>query len=107
MRLPRAFAPAVVLGVTATLIALFALVAVPSSPAMAHASLTSSDPAANSVVKSAPTKITMTFAQPLDPKGPSIAVYNNKNEVVSTGAAVIDPANPKKASIAMKATEDS
>jgi methionine-rich copper-binding protein CopC len=67
----------------------------------AHAAYDSSVPAANSVVKTAPTTVTITFKEDLDPKTLNITVYDNKAKVVSTGTAQISNSNPKVASVSM------
>ena len=67
-----------------------------------HAAYKSSDPAANSVLKSAPTVVSITFVQKLDPQGLNITVYGNKGEVVSTGTAQISATDPYTATINMK-----
>ena len=70
--------------------------------AQAHAAYVSSDPAANSVQKTAPAVLHITFAQNVSPQGLSIVVYGNKGNVVSTGTAQISPTDPKTASVTMK-----
>ena len=85
-----------------TLFAAFLALVAPLGAAQAHAAYVSSTPAANSVLKADPTTVTITFAQPLDPKGLSITVYGNKAEVVSTGTAQISATDPKTASVTMK-----
>jgi copper resistance protein C len=86
----------------------FALTAAPAGAAprsaqhVAHAGYGSSVPAANAVLTSAPSSVTITFVQQLDPKGLSITVYGNKGNVVSTGQAQISATDPKTASVTMK-----
>jgi copper transport protein len=53
-----------------------------------HARYVSSDPAANAVVKTAPTVVTIHFAEAVDPAGSAIAVYDAKGQVVSQPAQV-------------------
>jgi len=67
----------------------------------AHAAYVSSVPAKDTVLKTAPTTVTITFAQNLDPKVLNITVYDNKASVVSTGTAQISSTNSKVASIQM------
>ncbi len=81
-------------------IALF-LFALTTSIASAHAYYVSSVPAANSIIAKAPSQVTITFAQALDPKGLHIVVYDQNEKVVSTGPAVISTANPDQASVPM------
>ncbi len=85
----------------ALLVALLAI-AFTTVSAQAHAAYVSSDPAANSVQKTAPTVVRITFAQNLSPQGLSIVVYGNKGNVVSTGTAQISSTDPKTASVTMK-----
>ena len=70
--------------------------------AEAHAAYKSSNPAENSVLKEAPTTVSITFVQKLDPQGLNITVYGNKGEVVSTGQAQISATDPYTASVSMK-----
>jgi copper transport protein len=74
----------------------------PLAPAQAHAAYKSSIPAANSIVRTAPTQVTITFLQRLSPQGLSIVVYDNQAKVVSIGDAQISPTDPYTASVAMK-----
>lgn len=67
-----------------------------------HAAYKSSVPAANSVVKTAPTVVTITFVQRLDPSLLNITVYGNTGHVVSTGKAQISSTDPYTASVTMK-----
>lgn len=107
MRMSRVVVPAVVLSITTLLIALFALAVLPTAPAQAHAKYVSSVPAANTTVKEAPTKVTITFAQKLDPSQLSITVYDTSGKLVSTGNATIVSEDQKTASVDMKSVEDS
>jgi len=70
-----------------------ALAAPPIFAHPAHASYVSSDPAANAVVKTAPSAVTITFAEPVDPSGSGVVIYDAKNQVVS-GAAQIEQNDP-------------
>jgi len=89
------------ISLTIALIASVAALAIGIGTAQAHAAYKSSNPAANSVLKTAPTEVSITFVQRLSPQGLSITVYGNKGEVVSTGTAQISPTDPFTASIAM------
>ncbi len=73
----------------------------PLAPAQAHAAFKSSNPAPNSVLKTAPTEVSITFVEHLDPKGVNITVYDNKANVVSTGSVQLS-SDLYTASIAMK-----
>lgn len=57
-----------------------------------HARYVSSEPAANAVVKTAPSVVTVHFAEPVDPSGSAITVYDAKGQVVSQPAQV-DPSD--------------
>jgi methionine-rich copper-binding protein CopC len=62
-----------------------ALAAVPAVAA-AHAELVSSDPAAGASLDTAPSEVTLTFDDELDPDGSSFTVTDHHGEVVGTGA---------------------
>ena len=49
--------------------------------AQAHAAYKSSNPPANSVLKKAPTMVSITFVQRLSPEGLSIVVYGNRGRL--------------------------
>lgn len=80
--------------------------------ASAHASYESSDPAAGAVVATAPTTVTVRFAEDVDPKGSSLVVYHTdaKNtysfdeeaKKVSTGATQFPLSDAKSMTIAMQ-----
>ncbi len=63
-------------------------------PVTAHALLRSSDPAANSVVQTAPSVITMTFTEPPDPRLSRVSVLdaNGANHATGPLAVAGDPA---------------
>jgi methionine-rich copper-binding protein CopC len=67
-----------------------------------HAAYKSSIPAANSVVKVAPTVVSITFLQPLSPKNLSIVVYDKDAKVVSTGSAQISATDLNTATVSMR-----
>ncbi len=85
----------------AVLAAAFALTLNGAGTAYAHAAYVRSIPNANTVVKTAPTTVHITFIQKLSPQGLAITVYGNKADVVSTGTAQIDASDPYSASISM------
>jgi methionine-rich copper-binding protein CopC len=60
-----------------------------SGTAYAHASYVSSDPAADAVLAAAPTKVTIKFAEHVNPNGSDVVVYDAKHTVVSTGPAQV------------------
>ena len=82
-----------------------ALVAAPAQAHPArfmHAAYKSSTPAANSVVKVAPTVVSITFEQRLSPSNLSIMVYDDNAKVVSTGQAQISSTDPYTATVTMQ-----
>jgi copper transport protein len=85
----------------AVYIAILGLVAT-IAPVQAHAAYKSSNPAANSVLKTAPTMVTITFVQHLSPQGLSIIVYDRTAKVVSTTQAQISPSDPYTAFVSMR-----
>lgn len=99
-RLPRKIQ--FVMTLTVALVAASAALFLGVATAQAHAAYKSSNPAANSVQKVAPTEVSITFVQRVSPQGLSITVYGNKADVVSIGTAQISPTDPFTASIAMK-----
>jgi methionine-rich copper-binding protein CopC len=62
-----------------------ALLAVPAAVA-AHAELVSSDPAAGAKLDKAPTEVTLTFNNEIDPEGSSFEVTDADGTVVGNGA---------------------
>ncbi|MGP4011155.1 copper resistance CopC/CopD family protein [Streptomyces sp. 4N124] len=65
--------------------AAFALLLAGAGPAAAHAKLRSTDPAAETVLKSAPTQVTMTFTEAMTLAEDSIKVYAPDGSRVDTG----------------------
>jgi len=98
----RIFRSAPLVGVP-VIIALSAVMLMPAALVLAHAAYVSSYPAPNTVYKTAPTEVTIHFAQVLSPQGLSIVVYDNRGRPVSIGQAQISFSDPKTASVAMKA----
>jgi methionine-rich copper-binding protein CopC len=90
-------------GLALLLAALFAV----ASPglASAHSKFASSNPAPNAVLLKAPTTITITFTEKLDPSGSNIIVYDQDGKQVSTGKAAVDRADLTKMSVAMKGND--
>jgi len=74
------------------------------SPAVAsaHAAYVSSDPAANAVLKTAPTLITLHFAENVNPTGSEVFVYDAKGKQVSTGPAQVDRGDLKTMTVGMQ-----
>lgn len=73
--------------------------AAPQLPA--HARYVSSEPAANATLKAAPSEVTVHFAEPVDPSGSAITIYDAKGQVVSQTAQV-DPADLKTMRVSMQ-----
>lgn len=78
------------LALLATLTSAPALAAPHTASHALHARYLSSTPAANAVVKAAPSEVTAHFAEPVDPATSAITVYDAKGQVVSQPAQV-DP----------------
>ena len=89
------------LGGLALLLAAVFAVASPGL-AFAHAKFGSSNPAPNAVLTKAPTTITITFTEKLDPSGSDIIVYDQTGKQVSVGKAAVDRADLTKMSVQMK-----
>jgi copper transport protein len=70
-----------------------------SGVASAHAAYVSSTPAANAVLTSAPTSVTITFAENLTPSSSNIIVYDSSMKQVSTGNAQVNSSNLKEMSV--------
>jgi copper resistance protein C len=77
----------------ATLIALMALLPLGAAPAAAHATLDRSDPPVGSTVATAPSALTLTFTQNLEPAFSTIEVRDERGARVDTGKAQVDPGN--------------
>lgn len=73
--------------------------------AFAHSKFASSNPAPNAVLTKAPTTITITFTEKLDPSGSDIIVYDESGKQVSTGKAAVDRADLTKMSVQMKGND--
>jgi methionine-rich copper-binding protein CopC len=74
------------------------------SPAVAsaHAAYVSSNPAANAVLKTAPTVITLHFAENVNPTGSEVFAYDAKGKQVSTGPARVDRGDLKTMTVGMQ-----
>jgi methionine-rich copper-binding protein CopC len=70
--------------------------------ALAHADLASTGPAASAIVKTAPTEISITFTEEVEPKFSSIQVLDAGGKRVDDGAAHTAPDNEKLLSIGLK-----
>jgi len=70
--------------------------------AFAHAELASANPPANGTVKAAPTEVSITFTEEVEPKFSNIEVLNDKNQRVEQGKAQTLPNDAKTLHIAVK-----
>ena len=68
----------------------------------AHAKLTRADPAPGAVLTTAPSTITLEFAEDLQPGSSNIVVFNVKGDKVSTGAASVDRSDLKTMTVHMQ-----
>ena len=71
----------------------------------AHATLTHADPGLDAVLNTAPTTVTLTFAEAMAPASSSITVYDVKGTIVSTGPTTVPPTNLKTMHVAMKGND--
>ena len=70
--------------------------------ALGHADLASADPAAGATVKTAPTAISITFTEAVEPKFSSIEVLDAAGTRVDDGKAQTAPGNEKLLSVGLK-----
>lgn len=73
-----------------------------SRTAAAHGAYVSSTPAANAVLKTPPTSVTIRFQEEITPAGSAITVYDATGKQVSTGPAVVDRSDPKTMTVPMR-----
>src|SRR6478672_5543846 len=74
-----------------------------ASPALAHALLASSQPAAGSNLSSAPTEVVLTFTEAPDPKLSSVQVLGSTGTSVTAGPATGVAGSPTKLRVGLKA----
>jgi methionine-rich copper-binding protein CopC len=74
-----------------------------AAPAFAHADLASASPAANATVTAAPTEITITFTEEVEPKFSTIEVTDAKGDRVDQGPAHTAANDAKILSVGLKA----
>jgi copper resistance protein C len=70
--------------------------------AFAHADLASADPAAGATVKTAPTAISITFTEEVEPKFSTIEVLDAKGMHFDDGKTQTVPDNAKQLSVSVK-----
>jgi copper transport protein len=61
-----------------------------ASPAFAHALLQSSQPAANATLRSAPSRLSLTFTEPPDPSLSSVQLLGSSGQAVALGRPVVN-----------------
>jgi copper resistance protein C len=93
------------LGVPAAL-ALAVLAMLSPGIASAHAYYISSTPKAGEVVKQAPSTITITFAENVNPQGSNVIVYDATHKQVSTAPAQVSRSNLKQMTVPMTGDGD-
>ncbi|MGK5671343.1 copper resistance CopC family protein [Micromonospora sp. URMC 106] len=76
-------------GLVAAALAAVALLLVPAAPAAAHNTLRSASPAKEARLATAPTRVTLTFLQKLDPAFTTVALTDAAQERVPTGEPVV------------------
>ncbi len=70
-------------------------VATPALPAVAHADIVSTEPAAGSMIAKLPERIRVVFDEKLQPVGTRIRLFDVQNKEVTLDKGAIDPADPK------------
>ena len=78
---------------TAVLVVFAALVLSRPDSASAHANLADADPAPNSVLETAPSKITIWFTEPLVPSLSAIEVLDSRGNRVDNDDSTVDPSD--------------
>ncbi len=73
-----------------------------SGTASAHADYASSDPAQNANLKAAPSSVSITFTEELNPTGSAITIYDVDGKEVSTGTAQVDTKDQKKMTVPLQ-----
>ncbi|MDP2659764.1 MAG: copper resistance protein CopC, partial [Dehalococcoidia bacterium] len=71
------------------------------APASAHASLVRSDPAPRSVLADPPQRVTLWFAEPVEPKFSEIRVLDSAGNRIDNGDMAVSPADPKSISVSL------
>jgi methionine-rich copper-binding protein CopC len=87
--MPNRFRRPPTAGLVAAALAAAALLLVPAAPAAAHNTLRSASPAEEARLATAPTQVTLTFMQRLDPAFTTIALTDAAQEKVPTGEPVV------------------
>ena len=71
-------------------LAVTAAVLLPAAPAQAHAQLVGSDPARDATLTGAPTAVTLTFSERLNPDFTTVVISDAAKQRVATSATAID-----------------
>ena len=85
---------------TCSLVAVLALAS--AGTAFAHGDLATPNPAAGATVKTAPTEVSITFTEEVEPKFSSIEVLDAQGQRVDEGEAHTAPDNAKVLSVGLK-----
>jgi len=88
------------------LLAVLAFCAWTVTPALAHALLIKSNPAANSVLTYSPPQVELFFSETLTPGLSTIKVYNSSAQEEDQGDVRIDPSNPTRMTVSLPSLED-
>lgn len=92
-------------GALAGMLALAAALLAPAV-ASAHAYAVSADPAFGSTIKTAPSVVTVHFAEEVDPQGSDIIVYDEHGKQVSTAKAEVSRTDLKTMTVALAGDGD-
>ncbi|HEY2917182.1 MAG TPA: copper resistance protein CopC [Candidatus Limnocylindrales bacterium] len=79
---------------------------VAAGPALGHALLQRSSPAAGATIGTAPAVVTLTFGEPPDPRLSSVKVLDTAGASVAGGPATIDPADRNTLDVPLKGLPD-
>jgi copper resistance protein C len=90
------------IGAAAVVSACFTLA--PIGEAFAHAQLVSETPAANAVLTSAPTSLTLKFSEAVELKFTGVAITGADKSAVATDAASLDPKDASTFIVPLKGT---
>ena len=80
----------------------FAIAALVSVAALAHAFLDHALPAVGATVAQAPSEVTLWFTQSLEPAFAGCAVTNAAGQRVDTGQVMVDPKDPQELHVPLK-----
>jgi copper resistance protein C len=90
------------IGAAAVVSACFTLASI--GPVLAHAQLVSETPAANAVLTSAPTSLTLKFSEAVELKFTGVAITGADKSAVATDAASLDPKDASTFIVPLKGT---